>query len=80
MGGYPNITVQAGIPVIWTITAPEGSINGCNYMINIQEYGITNYAFQEGDNVIEFMPERTGRFQYSCWMGMIRATIIVTET
>jgi sulfite exporter TauE/SafE len=78
-GGYPNITVQAGIPVKWTINAPDGSINGCNNRINIGEYGITNYSFKQGDNVIEFTPERIGKFQYSCWMGMIRGSITVTE-
>ncbi len=76
---YPNITVQAGTPVKWVIDAPQGSINGCNNRINIQEYGINNYAFKTGENVIEFTPTRTGRFQYSCWMGMIRGSITVTE-
>lgn len=76
---YPNITVQVGKPVKWTIKAPSGSINGCNNRINIQEYGITNYSFEQGDNVIEFTPDKTGRFQYSCWMGMIRGYITVTE-
>jgi sulfite exporter TauE/SafE/plastocyanin domain-containing protein len=78
-GSYPNITVEAGIPVKWTINAPNGSINGCNNRINIGEYGISNYSFQQGDNVIEFTPAKTGRFQYSCWMGMIRGSITVTE-
>jgi hypothetical protein len=78
-GSYPNITVQAGTPVKWIISAPSGSINGCNNRINIAEYGITNYTFQQGDNVIEFTPTKTGRFQYSCWMGMIRGSITVAE-
>ncbi|MFV0241025.1 MAG: sulfite exporter TauE/SafE family protein [Lacrimispora sphenoides] len=78
-GAYPNIAVEVGTPVKWTINAPKGSINGCNNRINIKEYGISNYAFQQGDNVIEFTPTKTGRFQYSCWMGMIRGSITVTE-
>lgn len=79
-GSYPNITVEAGTPVKWTINAPDGSINGCNNRINIQEYGIANYTFKSGDNVIEFTPTKTGRFQYSCWMGMIRGSITVVES
>jgi uncharacterized protein len=75
---YPNITVQAGIPVQWTITAPQGSINGCNERLYIPEYNI-EYTFVQGDNLIEFTPTNTGTFQYTCWMGMIRATITVTE-
>ena len=75
---YPAITVQAGMPVEWIIDAPDGSINGCNNRILIREYGI-EYTFQPGENVIEFMPVTTGRFQYACWMGMIRSTISVVE-
>lgn len=78
-GSYPNIAVQVGTPVKWTINAPSGSINGCNNRINIGEYDISNYSFQQGDNVIEFTPTKTGRFQYSCWMGMIHGFITVTE-
>jgi plastocyanin domain-containing protein len=74
---YPAITVQQGIPVRWTINAPRGSINGCNNRFIIREYGI-EHTFKYGDNVIEFIPLKTGRFPYSCWMGMIRSSITVT--
>ncbi len=77
-GKYPAITVQAGIPVKWTIDAPEGSINGCNNRIFIPEYDI-EYEFKIGENVIEFTPTGTGQFPYSCWMGMIRSSITVVE-
>jgi sulfite exporter TauE/SafE/plastocyanin domain-containing protein len=77
-GRYPAITVQQGIPVRWTINAPEGSINGCNNRMVIREYGI-EHRFRPGDNVIEFTPQRAGRFPYSCWMGMIRSSITVLE-
>jgi len=73
---YPAITVQQGIPVRWTINAPQGSITGCNNRFMIREYGI-QHTFKHGDNVIEFVPEKTGRFNYSCWMSMIRSTITV---
>ena len=77
-GGYPAITVQSGIPVRWTVEAPEGSINGCNNRMVIPEYDI-EYQFQPGENIIEFTPDKTGTFIYSCWMGMIRSTITVVE-
>lgn len=78
-GSYPNITVQAGIPVKWVIDAPAGSINGCNYKMILKEYGI-EYTFQEGENVIEFTPTEPGTYGYTCWMGMIRGNIFVTDT
>jgi hypothetical protein len=77
-GRYPDITVQSGTPVKWLIDAPQGSINGCNNRMLIQEYGI-EHSFETGENVIEFTPTEAGAFRYSCWMGMIRGTITVTE-
>ncbi|SHO51375.1 urease accessory protein UreH domain-containing protein [Anaerocolumna xylanovorans] len=77
-GRYPNIEVQAGTPVKWTIDAPKGSINGCNNRMLIREYGI-EYSFKTGENVIEFTPTKTGKVQYTCWMGMIRGSINVVE-
>jgi sulfite exporter TauE/SafE len=77
-GRYPAITVQRGVPVKWIITAPRGSINGCNNRMIIREYRI-EHPLVPGENVIEFMPEKTGRFSYSCWMGMIRSPITVVE-
>lgn len=75
---YPNITVQAGIPVKWVIYAPEGSINGCNNRMLIRDLGI-EYTFHTGENVIEFTPTQPGTISYSCWMGMIQAYIFVTD-
>lgn len=77
-GRYPNITVQAGVPVKWVVDAPQGSINGCNYKIMIRDYGI-EYSFQPGENIIEFTPTKAGTVQYSCWMGMIRGNIFVVD-
>jgi sulfite exporter TauE/SafE/copper chaperone CopZ len=73
---YPAITVQQGIPVLWTIKAAPGSITGCNNRMVIPEYGI-QYTFKQGDNVIKFTPAKTGRFRYYCWMAMINGTITV---
>ncbi|MDR0474515.1 MAG: sulfite exporter TauE/SafE family protein [Treponema sp.] len=73
---YPAITVQQGIPVRWIFNAPPGSINGCNNRFSIGEYGI-RHTFKPGENIIEFMPEKAGRFRYSCWMNMLHGTIAV---
>jgi len=75
---YPQIIVRRGIPVRWQITAPDGSINGCNNRIYIREYGI-EYTFEPGENIIEFIPEKVGTFPYSCWMGMISSNITVVD-
>ncbi|MGB8453250.1 MAG: sulfite exporter TauE/SafE family protein [Anaerocolumna sp.] len=77
-GSYPAITVKAGVPVKWTITAGQGMINGCNNEMIIPEYNL-NVKLNEGENLIEFTPDKAGKFGYSCWMGMIRSSINVVE-
>ena len=78
LGRYPNITVQVGIPVKWVINAAPGTINGCNYRMLINAYNI-EHTFTEGENIIEFTPNEVGTIQYTCWMGMIRGNIFVTD-
>ncbi|MDR0669398.1 MAG: sulfite exporter TauE/SafE family protein [Treponema sp.] len=75
-GRYPAITVRQGVPVRWIINAPAGSINGCNNSMIIREYRLEHH-FTSGENIVEFTPERTGTFTYTCWMGMIRGSITV---
>ena len=75
-GRYPNIEVQADMPVKWIIHAEKGSINGCNNRIFIPYFGIEK-KLEYGENIIEFIPREEGTFSYSCWMGMIRGSIIV---
>lgn len=42
--------------------------------------GVRNFAHVfRGGNVIEFTPEETGTVNYTCWMGMIRGKIFVTD-
>ncbi|MDR1650156.1 MAG: cupredoxin domain-containing protein, partial [Synergistaceae bacterium] len=76
--GYPAITVRAGTPVRWNLSAEQGAINGCNNAIVIPEFKIEK-RLRAGDNIIEFTPTKAGRFRYSCWMGMIRGTITVVD-
>ncbi len=77
-GRYEPITVTKGIPVKWIIQAEPGEITGCNNTIVIPEYNIEK-PLETGNNIIEFTPTETGKFTYSCRMGMIRSTITVTE-
>ena len=74
---YDPITVKAGIPVKWTISADADSLNGCNNPVTIPKFGIQK-KLAPGDNVIEFTPTQEGDIVYSCWMGMISGVIHVT--
>jgi plastocyanin domain-containing protein len=67
--GYPNITVQKGVPVVWNLQAESRAINGCNRTLVIFEYDI-QITLKAGDNFIKFTPTESGTITYSCWMGM----------
>ncbi len=75
---YEPISVKAGVPVEWTIQAEAKDINGCNNELIIPALNI-DLKLMPGDNVITFTPEQSGVIPYSCWMGMIRSQINVTE-
>lgn len=77
-GRYAPITVQKGVPVRWIIQAEDRNINGCNNRLQIPEYQ-KELQLQPGDNIIEFTPDKSGVFPYSCWMGMIRSKITVVD-
>ena len=75
---YPDITVKKGIPVRWEIQADKGSLTGCNYRMILRDFKL-GVEMCYGTNVIEFTPEKTGDFKYTCWMGMINGKIKVVE-
>lgn len=76
--GYPDITVQSGMPVRWVIHAGEDKITGCNREMVIPALNL-RVPLQPGDNVVEFTVDEPGIISYTCWMGMLRGSITVTE-
>ena len=76
--GYPDITVQAGVPVRWNIHAEAEKITGCNNEMVIPALGL-RVPLSEGDNIVEFTVGEPGVIPYTCWMGMLRGTITVDE-
>ena len=77
-GAYPDVTVKKGIPVRLNLHADAGTITGCNRTVVFPEYGI-ELDLREGDNIVEFTPDRPGAVGYTCWMGMVSGTITVKE-
>ena len=77
-GSYEPIVIQKGIPTKWIILADKENINGCNNKIINQKFNLQKKLI-EGVNIIEFTPNASGTFVYSCWMGMITSTITVVE-
>ena len=75
--GYtPNVFyVQKGLPVKWIITGSK--LNSCNNAVVIPSLNMQK-TLQPGENIIEFTPKDKD-INFSCWMGMIRGVIKVTD-
>lgn len=75
--GYtPNaFYVEKNKPVKWIITGSH--LNACNNAVVVPSLNIEK-KLKSGDNIIEFTP-KDGNVNFSCWMGMIRGVIKVTE-
>jgi plastocyanin domain-containing protein len=69
-----TFVVKKNIPVIWSIERADDV--GCADSLVLSAFHIFT-PLKKGDNTIRFVPDRTGRFTFSCAMGMIRGTLIV---
>lgn len=71
----PNeFVIQKGVPVRWEIQGIN--VSGCSNEIVIPSMGISK-KIDQGLNVVEFTPEKSGTLPFSCWMGMLGGKFIV---
>lgn len=68
--------LKKGVPVKWIINGKQ--ITGCNNGIQVPKYKL-NFKIQSGEQTIEFTPTESGVVPWSCWMGMIQGTFVVTD-
>lgn len=71
------LSVQKGIPVEWQIYGADRM--GCSSSLVSRGLGINTYL-RPGMNTVRFTPTQAGRHTFSCSMGMVRGTMIVTES
>lgn len=71
-----NFVLMKDVPVKWKIKGVE--INGCNNAIQVPKLNL-KFDIKQGEQIIEFTPTETGVISWSCWMGMIPGTFIVTD-
>lgn len=71
-----KFVLKKGVPVKWIINGKE--INGCNNAIQVPKYGL-EFDIQQGEQVIEFTPDKEGTITWSCWMGMIPGVFVVKD-
>jgi len=66
--------VKKGTPVTFAVFGDE--VTGCTSRIIIPSLNISK-DIAPGENDITFTPTASGSIPYSCWMGMVRGTIVV---
>ena len=76
-GGYTPAVIHAkeGAPLRLIFDRQETS--SCSEEVVIGDFGVKRFlpAFQK--TVVELTPDRTGRFDFTCGMGMLHGTLIV---
>ena len=76
-GWSPNsFVLKKGVPVKWNINVKE--LTGCNNEIIVRDYNL-DFKLKKGMQTIEFTPDKAGTVQWSCWMGMIPGSFVVTD-
>lgn len=71
----PN-TLKKGMPVRMTVDL--NTVTGCMRDIVINSFNVRKYV-KQGDNTIEFTPDKTGTFWIVCSMNMGRGQFSVVE-
>jgi plastocyanin domain-containing protein len=76
-GGYDpaEIQVEAGRPVRLLFDRQETS--GCSEEIVIPDFQVRRFLPPNQTTAVEFTPERPGRYEFTCGMGMLRGRMIV---
>lgn len=77
-GSYQDVRLIAGVPAELTFHVPQGRLIGCNSSLTIPAAGVTA-DLAEGDTTVLLTPLTAGTYPYSCWMGMIKATITIVD-
>ncbi|ALB45836.1 MULTISPECIES: cupredoxin domain-containing protein [Clostridium] len=70
------IYVQKDIPVKLIFEGDQ--LNSCNNGIVLPSFNIDK-DFKSGENIIEFIPKDED-IEFSCWMGMIKGIIKITDS
>jgi len=77
-GWSPNsFVLKKDIPVRWNIDVKE--LTSCNNEIIVKDYNL-DIKLKKGLQTVEFTPTKKGTIRWSCWMGMIPGSFIVTDS
>jgi len=77
-GYHPNsFVLKKGVPVKWNINVKE--LTGCNQELVARNYNI-DLNLKQGMQTAEFTPDKAGTIGFSCGMGMLHGSFVVTDS
>ncbi|HET7274719.1 MAG TPA: cupredoxin domain-containing protein [Longimicrobiaceae bacterium] len=78
-GGYDpaNIQVKRGMPVKLVFDRQETS--SCSEEVVLPDFGIRKFLPAHKQTSVEFTPEDSGSYEFTCGMGMLRGRITVED-
>jgi Cu+-exporting ATPase len=70
-----TIRVRSGTPVRLTFTRTNA--NSCTEEVVLGDFGVRAFLPTGVPTVVAFTPDRPGRYDFHCGMGMVHGTLIV---
>lgn len=70
-----NIKLRRGVPARVTFTRKVSAT--CATEVVLPDYGVRRALPLDEPVVVEFTPEKSGKFTFSCGMGMLRGSLVV---
>ncbi len=70
------VILQLGKPVLWLVQVEE--LTPCNRTLIVPAFDL-ELDLKVGSNVIQWTPIQPGVIGFSCWMGMMKGSLIVGE-
>jgi plastocyanin domain-containing protein len=78
-GGYQpsDIRVTAGMPV--RLLFDRRDTSSCSEEVVLPDFGMKRFLPANRTTLVEFVPTKTGTFEFTCGMGMLRGRLTVTS-
>lgn len=78
-GGYEpsGVRVKKGAPVRLVFDRQETS--GCSEEVVFPDFGIKRFLPAHKQTAVEFTPEKSGTYEFTCGMSMLRGQLIVED-
>ena len=78
-GGYApgNVRLTRGVPARLVFDRQETS--GCSEEVVLPDFGIRRFLPAHQRTAVEITPDRVGKFEFTCGMGMLRGQITVED-